>query len=314
MPNIELSDIVDDSTIQLDGSTLKVKDAGITLAKQADLAQATMVGRPSGAGTGVPTALTANQVSTVLDAATDPFVRTSAAGGGGGDSSHTAAYASRPAASNDGALFFPSDGLAVDRDTGAAWVPWGPIFPLTVPVDGDFAWINQETAAITAAKGGIYLFDTAASAATLDMRIRKKAAPATPYTITAAFLSLVPGVDFAAFGLLFRQSSDGKLAAFRVVHNTNWTIQADKWTDATNFSASYTAVTYKYVPSPIFLRIADNGTNRICSVSADGQNWAEIHSIGRTDFMTADEVGFFINPQTTSGLIVGATLIHWKQA
>src|SRR5688572_3811495 len=102
MPNIELSDIVDDSTIQLDGSTLKVKDAGITLAKQADLAQATIIGRAAAAGTGVPTALTANQASTILDSATDPFLRTSA--GGGGDSSHTAAYGSRPAASNAGDL------------------------------------------------------------------------------------------------------------------------------------------------------------------------------------------------------------------
>lgn len=83
MPNVELSTIVDDSTIQLDGSTLKVKDAGITLAKQANLAQATIIGRASGAGTGVPTALTANQVSTILDSATDPFLRTSAGGGGG---------------------------------------------------------------------------------------------------------------------------------------------------------------------------------------------------------------------------------------
>lgn len=35
MPNIELSDVVDDSTLEVSGSTLQVKDAGITAAKAA---------------------------------------------------------------------------------------------------------------------------------------------------------------------------------------------------------------------------------------------------------------------------------------
>jgi hypothetical protein len=29
------------------------------------------------------------------------------------------------------------------------------------------------------------------------------------------------------------------------------------------------------------------------SLSADGMNWIVIHSVGRTDFCTADQVGFF---------------------
>jgi hypothetical protein len=46
--------------------TAKIADGAVTLAKQADLAQARIVGRASGAGTGVPTALTASDVSTIL--------------------------------------------------------------------------------------------------------------------------------------------------------------------------------------------------------------------------------------------------------
>jgi len=53
--------------------------------KLADMAQATLKGRASGAGTGDPTDLTPNQASTILDGATDPFVRTSALPGAGID-------------------------------------------------------------------------------------------------------------------------------------------------------------------------------------------------------------------------------------
>lgn len=48
-------------------TTGKIADAAVTLAKMADLAQSLMIGRAAGAGTGVPQALTAAQVRTLLD-------------------------------------------------------------------------------------------------------------------------------------------------------------------------------------------------------------------------------------------------------
>ncbi len=54
----------------------------VTNAKAANMAQSTIKGRAAAAGTGDPTDLTPNQVSTILDGATDPFLRTSAASSG----------------------------------------------------------------------------------------------------------------------------------------------------------------------------------------------------------------------------------------
>lgn len=229
-------------------------------------------------------------------------------GGGGGGSTTTAAYSSRPAAGNDGSLFLPSDGLAIDRDNGSTWAPWGPISPLTAPVDGDFAWINQGSATVSAAKGAIYLSTPADAGATNNLRIRKKAAPATPYTITAAILPMMQDVDFHSAGLCFRQSSDGKLA---VIALDKTAIGINKYTDHATFSANYVNVTITH-RGLTFFRIADNGTNRICSISNDGVNFFQAHSVSRTDFLTADEVGFFIQSgNTTWGL--GMTLLSWKQ-
>lgn len=47
--------------------TAGLADAAVTLAKQANLAQSTIIGRAEGAGTGVPTALTATQVVSIID-------------------------------------------------------------------------------------------------------------------------------------------------------------------------------------------------------------------------------------------------------
>lgn len=51
--------------------TAMIADAQVTLAKMANLAQATIIGRASGAGTGVPTALTAAQVVAIIQSSID---------------------------------------------------------------------------------------------------------------------------------------------------------------------------------------------------------------------------------------------------
>jgi len=58
---------VDDSTIETNSDALRLKDGGTTLAKQADMAADRIQGRANGGGTGVPQALTAAQVRTIIN-------------------------------------------------------------------------------------------------------------------------------------------------------------------------------------------------------------------------------------------------------
>lgn len=60
---------VDDSTIEVSSDALRTKDGGTTNAKLANMAQATVKGRASGAGTGAPTDLSATQLTTIVEAA-----------------------------------------------------------------------------------------------------------------------------------------------------------------------------------------------------------------------------------------------------
>ena len=55
-----------DITISVGGTVMTVANGAITLAKMADLAADRIIGRATGAGTGVPTALTAAQVKAIL--------------------------------------------------------------------------------------------------------------------------------------------------------------------------------------------------------------------------------------------------------
>ena len=58
---------VDDSTIEINSDTVRLKDGGTTLAKQADMAADRIQGRANGGGTGAPQALTAAQVRTIIN-------------------------------------------------------------------------------------------------------------------------------------------------------------------------------------------------------------------------------------------------------
>lgn len=233
----------------------------------------------------------------------------------------SAAFASEPGTDPlTGDLFLPSDGVYLERYSGSAWVPWGPCYPFAKPVSGDYAWINQGGAAVDATYGGISLA-CASNGGAHNLRIRKKAAPSAPYTITAAFVLqqnyLETGIAYA--GLCWRQSSDGKLiTAHFLMENVaspstpSAAFSVYKWTDPSTFSASYG--TLNISPNQravVWLRLQDDNTNRKVLISLDGQNWFSQHSVGRTDFMTADEVGFFVNPYSIGCHL---HLLSWKQA
>ena len=235
-------------------------------------------------------------------------------GSGGGVPSDTvltpAAYASIPAAATAGRVFLPTDGVSMYRDSGSAWAPWGPLFPCTPPVDGDFSWVNQGGASVDTTYGGIYLLAPANSGESL--RIRIKTAPATPYTVTAAFLPQLVNINYQRAGLCWRQSSDGKVVmAYLLNAATATTYQVDKFNTATSPNSVY-ATWATNQTGLTFIRITDDGTDRVVSYSTDGQHWVQLHTIGRTDFMTADQVGFFAADDSNS-LPAAMTLLSWKE-
>jgi hypothetical protein len=201
-------------------------------------------------------------------------------------------------------------GTSLAASGGSGDSPW-PAF--TTPVDGDFSWVNQGGASVTVnANGGICL--SVPTSASTNLRCRVKTAPSTPYTITAAFLINMAAEDFQNAGLCFRDSGAGTLSTLLVLGATAGlpALVASKWNSATSFSADYLSVSRPYSSGLLYLRIADDGTDRIYSYSADGYQFLTLHTVGRTDFLTANQVGFFGNVQNSASAM-DVTLISWEE-
>lgn len=247
-----------------------------------------------------------------------PVDRKSTVGNISGVVTNALAYENRPSAGVAGRVFFPTDGLVVQRDTGSAWNAWGPIVPLTDPtIAGPTTWVNQGSSAVSPTNGGIILTG-AATGSGANLVLQVKTAPATPYTITAYLMPpCTMGKRFHGYGLCFRQTSTSEIAVLDVLSvgttGTSFLLRSSKYTSATAFSADYTSAIMS--PCPWF-RIEDNGTNRICSISANGLNWVQFHSVGRTDFLTADQVGFFVSTENgvAPNLDNVVTLLSWVEA
>lgn len=239
----------------------------------------------------------------------------------GGNITSTGAENSEPGSPFDGDLYFPNNSPYIKRrNTGASrWEPWGPAWPMIEPIDGDFAWINQGGATVSDTNGGVLL--TGPATAGDSIRIRKKSAPSAPWTLTTYIMPLTgdQGASGSTYGIGFRQSSDGKLHLWMMDQNPSGSVYSIKFTNETTFSATYTSATYASLNVQAqnfpfrWLRIQDNNTDRKVYWSADGFVWVEFHSIGRTDFLTADEILFFVNSADAS-IATSIRLLSWLQA
>lgn len=231
--------------------------------------------------------------------------------------------ANRPAAGRTGALFIPSDGLSIQRDSGAAWMSFGPVFrQIQPPVVSDFTWVNQEGATAVDQGGTILLTDPEHNG--IDARLLVKAAPSTPYTITARFVRCCrafSGSAFVRFGLLFRDSGGD---AFRAIlwqftpNSSNGTkIAVHSYAAPSGVVSALLAATFIGVDEDnSYFRIEDDGTDRNFYVSPDGITYLRIYTEANDAGFTADQVGFVLDNNVSSAA-VGADsfikLISWEQ-
>lgn len=226
----------------------------------------------------------------------------------GGASVLSDTVANEPAAGTEEDLFLPTDGIHIKRDDGAAWLPWGPLFPMLEPVLGDFAWINQGTAVVDDTYGGLFM--TALAAAGDSHKILKQTAPSTPWTLTVALIPQLYKYNYNQCGIGYRQSGDGKLVTFTIAGNAPELV-INKWNSPTSYNSGYQSTNWNPLGSPIiWLRLEDDGVDRIMSWSLNGAYWTQQHSVGRTDFLTADEIFIYVD-SNNSTYPVSCLFLSW---
>lgn len=219
-------------------------------------------------------------------------------------------YAGRPGSPTDGDVYLVTDAPALlHRDSGA-WSTWFGSQHCTPFTGSGFTWTNQGSATVTAL--GPYSVLNVPQVAGTNLRVYKKSAGGTPYTITAALVPTCLNDSANGLGLCFRESGSGKLETFGLHTDGSASYLAVfDWTDATTFSAS---VILSLVPTRqvMYLRMTDDGTNRVYSYSMDGQTYNLFTTVPRTTFLTADEFGIMCRTLPTVDAYM--TVLSWVES
>lgn len=199
---------------------------------------------------------------------------------------------------------------AIAGSGGGGGFPWWPtIVDPTLPA---WAWQNQGGAAVVQANGIVFL---SVPSSTTSIRSRLISAVATPWTITTLLRPRHVSATQQYGGLVLRESSTGKLYIFYVLGNG--TVQAVKFTNDTTFStvgAVNVAGPLGYLGDWQWLRVTDNGTNLLFSISLDGRNFIQLGSEGRTVFMAGGPNQYGIFGNADGGVAAfDVSFTHWVQ-
>lgn len=233
--------------------------------------------------------------------------------GSGGVSSgatvYTSAFTSPPGSPASGDVWVPNNGVAFYRYSGSAWTGWGPVYPFTDPTQYSWSWVNQGGATVDASSGGIVINAPIDSGAD-QIRARVKTVPSTPYTITAAVVPNIVNNGFAMSGIMIRDSVSGKIELFGLQTHQ---LVVKTYSGPAAWTGTPFGINNTWWHPIMWLRIADDGTtNRTFSLSFDGKGWVQVYQEARTTYLTADQVGFLADSNSSS-YNAATTLLSWLE-
>jgi hypothetical protein len=134
--------------------------------------------------------------------------------------------------------------------------------------------------------------------------------------VIAAFQPIVSRLDGVPnWGLVFRKTSNGNLHAFGLTQDTFGPMRFTlyNFNSPTSFSSTpYGREDCFFMGDFYWLKIEDNNTNLLFSISYDGIEWLLIKSLGRTSFMTGgpNEIGFYGNNAASTSNTFKLRLAH----
>lgn len=210
--------------------------------------------------------------------------------GGGTSPVGYGTYASMPAAGTAGRLYTPSDGFSQWVDDGTNYRPLlAGIVGTKPPLVATFTARGAGTPNFADDKGAL-VWNVASNGTADSLKLLEVSAPATPWTLTVYMgYAMTGAVNMAGIYVADNTTKVRILTPegsnFKVYNFTSLTV-------GTGSAASVSAI----ATVPIWLRIVDDGTNRIFSYSYDNNHYTTVLSEGRTSVFTATKVGLGLNP------------------
>jgi hypothetical protein len=119
--------------------------------------------------------------------------------------------------------------------------------------------------------------------------------PVAPYTATAHIEWAGVNANYVAAGMFLR-SNGGAYIQFGPQYDTamsGWSLDVAKWNSESSFNAHYLQATMAQIGGmPNWFRIVDDNTNRMCQYSFNGVDFITLHTVGRTDFLFVNQIGW----------------------
>jgi hypothetical protein len=222
----------------------------------------------------------------------------------------------RPIQGQAGRTYYANDESVFYFDDGNKWQSIGPnIKTLKTPKVSDFTWVNQNGAVANDTGSGIYLQSLGFNMGVHNASMLVKTAPPAPYTINVGFLYCgMNGFDYknGPVGLCFRNSVDEKIHSYTIDFNNAGIakIASTYYGRHDVFMYDYLERESNFAASIMWFRIRQDNVNRYLEYSRDGINYTNFHFIGKNFDMSADQVGFFINPLFQD---VKVTIVSWEE-
>lgn len=171
---------------------------------------------------------------------------------------------------------------------------------MSLPGATGWAWVNQGGATIDTSTNGFWVL-TAPPNATASARIWAKSLPAAPYTITAVVNIQNVGSNYQRPGLVLYSSVTTNLVSYDLIGLSGGAhFREEYWTSVTSPTGTVPMDITPWFPlqAALWLRITDNGTNRIFSFSKDGITFTQLISESNTANVTPNQFGIMADDET----------------
>lgn len=216
--------------------------------------------------------------------------------GGSGSSLTYGTFASLPATCSAGDRYLTSDSLYEFSCTSAnTWTPFYKGKRVYLPTSVSFSDLNSPSSGSTI--GGSIYWKVAGTGA--NFRGKIATIPSAPYTLTVLIRTNFKPSNFARSGLILY---DGTKVFFCGITDAGQ-IKSSNFSNVSTFASDNTvSPDYSLPQGDIWLRLADDNTNRYCRVSLDGINWQETLSQSRTAYLTPTYWGVAGNSENSNDI------------
>ncbi len=173
-------------------------------------------------------------------------------------------------------------------------------------------WLNQGSATVADSSVGICIN---APAATANVTARYAAAPTPPYTITALISGTRNALSYNNIGIGWYDGTNKlHVIAYTVANSGFPFLEVSRWNSPTSYNSDDFTGNQFDLAEPIWLQIADDGTNVSFGFSQDGANFLTLYSVAKSSGWLGssgyNNVMFWVSPQGGQQL---ATLMSWAQ-